>query len=67
MADDLVGAAEVAQMLEVSRQRVHQLGQEYPDFPKPVARLARGHVWKRREIAAWDRKHGNRTTATRRR
>jgi hypothetical protein len=56
---DLVGAAEAAVMLGVSRQRVGQLV-ERPDFPAPIARLSAGPVWTRTSIEAfgqsWTRK-----------
>jgi predicted DNA-binding transcriptional regulator AlpA len=53
MPGDLVGAAEVAKMLGVVRQYVHRLSQEDPTFPKPVAELAAGRVWKRADIVKW--------------
>lgn len=49
----LLGATDVAQMLTVSRQRVYQLLEEAPEFPKPVAQTARGQMWNRLEIARW--------------
>lgn len=52
MTSHLVGAAEIASMLGVTRQRVHQLA-ETPGFPEPEAVLASGRVWKRTEIEAW--------------
>jgi hypothetical protein len=39
---DLVGVAEVAELLGVSRQRVHQLIREQAGFPDPVAHLRAG-------------------------
>jgi prophage regulatory protein len=45
---DLMGAQEVAELLGVSRQRVHQLA-ERPDFPAPVAVLAAGKIWRDEE------------------
>ena len=45
---DLVGTAEIAQIMGVSRQRVHQLRSS---FPEPAAYLqAAGPVWHRAEI-----------------
>ena len=56
---DLVGSAEAALLLGVSRQRVGQLV-ERPDFPAPIARLSAGPVWTRISIEAfnqsWTRK-----------
>lgn len=48
----LVGAAEVADMLGVSRQRVHQLAVQL-GFPEPVVTLAAGKIWERAAIEAW--------------
>ena len=55
---DLVGVWEAAEMLNVSRQRVHQLTREHEDFPTPVAELKAGKIWRRRDIAAWAAKRG---------
>jgi predicted DNA-binding transcriptional regulator AlpA len=49
----LVGVAEVAQMLGVSRQRVHQIAKSAKDFPKPEAFLSAGKVWSKDKIEAW--------------
>lgn len=49
-----MGTAEVADMLGVSRQRVHQLAAR-PSFPKPVAVLAAGTIWRRVDIERWIR------------
>ena len=58
---DLVGVDEVAKMLEVSKQRASQLAKK-PEFPKPVATLASGPVWKKVAVARfaghWDRRPG---------
>jgi predicted DNA-binding transcriptional regulator AlpA len=50
--EQLVGAAEVAEILGVSRQRVTQLTSR-PDFPAPVAVLAMGKVWTRDDVQTW--------------
>ena len=55
---DLVGVWEVAEMLGVSRQRVHQLRHEHPDFPTPVADLKAGKIWFRTDIVSWAARHG---------
>ena len=55
---DLVGAAEVATMLNISPQRVHQLHAAVRGFPEPVAVLAAGRIWRRRDIEAWARETG---------
>lgn len=48
----LVGVAEIAEMLGVTRQRVHQIAAE-PDFPEPVARLTAGLIWRRSDVHRW--------------
>ena len=50
---DLVGGAEVAQLLGVSRQRVHEIVRTAADFPEPVAELAAGRIWQRSDVEAW--------------
>lgn len=58
---DLVGVAEVAEELRVSKARVNEL-QDSPAFPEPVARLKSGPIWTRpsltRFLESWDRKPG---------
>lgn len=58
---EIMGVQEIADLLEVSRQRAHQLAQR-PDFPEPLARLASGSVWAgatvRRWAATWERRQG---------
>lgn len=57
----LVGVAEVALMLEVTKQRVSQL-MESPNFPRPASILASTPVWLESSIKAfkssWERKPG---------
>ncbi|HKX69877.1 MAG TPA: hypothetical protein VJM75_01560 [Acidimicrobiales bacterium] len=55
---DLVGAAEVAKMLSITPQRVHQLYAGGHGFPEPVAVLAAGRIWRRHDIEAWGRETG---------
>lgn len=50
---DLVGAHEIAGLLGVSRQRVHALVTARSGFPDPVAQLASGRIWQRKDIARW--------------
>ena len=51
---DIVGVSEVAQMLGVTRQRVHALARDdRKDFPKPSATLAAGRIWLRSDIEEW--------------
>jgi hypothetical protein len=57
VGSDLVSIVEVAEMLGVSRQRVHQILRAYPDFPEPEAELAVGRIWRRQPIADWMASH----------
>jgi len=50
---DLVGTREVAKLLNVSRQRLAQLRENKPDFPKPIVELAAGPVWTRAALDTW--------------
>lgn len=58
---ELVGVAEVAQILNVSKQRVSDLARS-PDFPRPIEILAAGPIWKKsailRHVGLWPRKPG---------
>jgi predicted DNA-binding transcriptional regulator AlpA len=49
----LLGATDVARLLRISRQRVYQLLEEQPHFPRPAAETARGMLWNRGEIVHW--------------
>lgn len=51
---ELLAATDVAELLGVSRQRVHQLS-ERAEFPAPYARLGSGPIWTRPAIEAFDR------------
>jgi prophage regulatory protein len=50
---DLVSTVEIALMLNLSRQRVDKLSRTDAQFPHPVAALAIGRVWRRRDVEAW--------------
>lgn len=50
---DVVGAAEVAEMLGITRQRVDALVRSHGSFPKPAATIAAGRIWLRRDIEDW--------------
>lgn len=58
---ELMSAAEIADELEVSRQRVHQL-RSTAGFPAPLANLRGGAVWDaaavRKFAQTWERKPG---------
>jgi predicted DNA-binding transcriptional regulator AlpA len=49
---NLLGTHEIAELLAVSRQRVQQLA-EQRGFPKPVAHLRAGKIWRKRDIERW--------------
>jgi hypothetical protein len=53
-----MGVTEIREMLGVSRQRVHQIIRDHPEFPEPVAELASGKVWLRAAIVKWARSVG---------
>lgn len=59
---DIVSAVEAADMLGVTRQRVHQLWRDHKSFPEPLYELRNGPLWLRGGIEAfadrWDRKPG---------
>lgn len=50
----LVGAAEAAEVLGVSRQRVHQLHRGHKGFPRPAVQVKMGPLWTRASIEAFD-------------
>jgi predicted DNA-binding transcriptional regulator AlpA len=54
---DLVGLHEMAEMLAVSRQRADQLARQ-AGFPKPVADLKAGRIWRRADVRRWMRSTG---------
>jgi predicted DNA-binding transcriptional regulator AlpA len=59
---ELLSAPEIAEMLGVTRQRVHQLAAENARFPEPILRLGSGPVWIAEAIQhftrEWSRKPG---------
>jgi predicted DNA-binding transcriptional regulator AlpA len=52
MPHHLVGSAEIASMLGVSRQYVDRLSKA-PGFPEPEVVLVSGRVWSRHAIEEW--------------
>jgi hypothetical protein len=58
MRQDLVGPGQIAEMLDLSRQRVDQLTREDPTFPEPEAELPAGRVWTRAAIMKWAKAKG---------
>lgn len=59
---ELLAATDVAELLGVTRQRVHQLASEHAQFPAPYVRLGSGPIWTRPAIdnfaRIWTRKPG---------
>lgn len=54
---ELLDVQDVSDVLEVSRQRVHQLtGRD--DFPPPLGELNGGRVWSHRDIVLWNASSG---------
>jgi excisionase family DNA binding protein len=45
---------DIARLLGVSKQRVHQLASE-GRLPAPVGRDSRGRLWSRKKVQAWVR------------
>lgn len=56
MGRHLMGQAEIADRLGVSRQRVQQLSAK-PNWPEPFDVLAMGKVWWIKDIDEWIRKN----------
>jgi prophage regulatory protein len=54
---ELVSTVEIAQLLDLTRQRVDKLSRR-ADFPAPVATLAIGRVWDRADVVSWARADG---------
>ena len=57
MLPNLVGLAEIAELLGVSRQRVDQFART-SGFPTAIADLAAGRIWERDAVEAWARATG---------
>ena len=57
MPEHLMGVAEIAELLDVSRQRVTQLAKSAA-FPAPYDVLAMGPVWLKTDIERWAREAG---------
>jgi predicted DNA-binding transcriptional regulator AlpA len=58
MQEDLVGAAEIAELLGITRQRVDQISRTHADFPAPLAELKSGRIWSREAVEAWAKRTG---------
>lgn len=57
-AEGLVGAAEIADRLDVARQMVHLWRQRHDDFPEPVASLRQAMVWYWPDVERWAKATG---------
>lgn len=55
-APDVVGPAEVAEMLGVDRYRAYRITKR-AGFPEPGALCSGRRVWDRAEVAAWIAEH----------
>jgi predicted DNA-binding transcriptional regulator AlpA len=55
--EDIVGIAEVGQILGLSRQRTDILSRA-KGFPEPIATLTGGRIWRRADIEAWAKATG---------
>jgi len=53
---DVMGVAEIAHRLGVSRPRASQIVRER-NFPEPAARLVGIVIWETRDVEAWIAKH----------
>lgn len=60
---DLIGVAELSDLLGVTRSRVVQL-RARDDFPRPVFRLRATPVWSRAEVNTWADARETRRVAT---
>jgi prophage regulatory protein len=49
---NLAGLHEVGELIGVSRQRADQLARQV-GFPKPVAELKAGRIWRRADVQRW--------------
>lgn len=54
--DDLVGIAEIAKMYDVSPAAVTNWRNRFKDFPRPVAMLKSGPVFRTEQIQKWNRR-----------
>jgi predicted DNA-binding transcriptional regulator AlpA len=53
-----MSAAEIAELLGISRQRVDQIAKTDPTFPQPVVVLRRIRVWETAAVEKWARETG---------
>ncbi|WP_239348321.1 DNA-binding protein [Frankia sp. Cj5] len=55
--EQLMGTAEIAACLGVSRVRVHQIVTSDPSFPEPLAEIKAGKIWRADEVIRWIAEH----------
>jgi len=55
---DLVGSAEISDLLGITQTRVNQLVTTDATFPLPVAELTAGRIWQRSDVEKWARATG---------
>ena len=58
MDEELLGIAEIADMLAITTTRVDQLARTHSDLPEADAVLTAGRIWKREDVEAWARRTG---------
>jgi len=57
--DDLVGAAEIADRLDIAhRETIHVWRRRYPDFPAPIAELRGVLIWSWPDLERWAKATG---------
>jgi predicted DNA-binding transcriptional regulator AlpA len=52
LTDEVMAAAEIANYLGVTRQRVAVLV-DRDDFPEPIAQLSVGRIWRASDVREW--------------
>lgn len=55
--DDLLTAAEVADLLGVQRRSVYHMRRYLKGFPQPVHDRSRSPLWDRRDVEGWRAAH----------
>jgi len=55
---ELLGTAEVAELLRVTKQSIGNWRSRDPNFPAPVADLRSGPVWRKQDILSWAKSEG---------
>jgi hypothetical protein len=53
LAVNLVGPAEIGELLDVDANTINVWKARHPQFPAPVRRLRSGDIWDKREVIAW--------------